>query len=292
MPKLSVVIGVYNQKKIIQQVLEGFNQQTELDFELCLVDSGSTDGSIQLYDSFSATFDFRYVIQENKGKAAARNTGIKQSKSDIILITDADMVPDQKLVASHLKAHQRYTGCFQGLAYDLEALVVPPQIKKPQLGRLYKPYQKLGWYFFLTGNLSIPKSFFNTVGLFDEDFTGYGWEDLELGYRFYKKNILLRFLPTAINYHYHILESDKDHERQIQKGLSAQLLVKKHPELKTFVGDHVLSRTLFSMIKTDGAIYTLLKKYSVNGKNQFLKKITEFLIKEHYYWQGLFKKIP
>jgi len=290
MPKLSVVIGAYNQQKIIRQVLEGFNQQTELDFELCLIDSGSTDGSIDLYDAFSARFSFRYFIQENKGKAAARNTGIKQSKSDIILITDADMVPDQGLVAAHLKAHQRYSGCFQGLAYDLETLAVPPNIKKPQLGRLYKPYQKLGWYFFLTGNLSIPKSFFNTVGLFDEEFTGYGWEDLELGYRFYKKNILLRFLPTAINYHYHILEEGKDRDRQIQKGLSAQILVRKHPELRTFVGDHVLSRTLFSMIKPNGGFYALLKRYCLNGKNKFLKKTCAFLIREHDYWQGLFKK--
>jgi hypothetical protein len=218
---------------------------------------------------------------------------IKYATSPIIVISDADMIPDKDFVNSHFIAQKNSLSftCFEGLAYDLHDLSWPPRIKAPQIGRVYKPYYRLGWYYFLTGNLSFPKKLIEEMGGFDESFTGYGWEDLELGYRLHQKKIPLKFLPTAINYHYHVVDDQAYQERNIQKGLSAQHLIQKHPALKTFVGDHVLSRFLFYLVPFEGKLYRVIKNLNLKTKNKFVYNVTNFFLKEHFYWQGLFRKI-
>ena len=94
-PVISVVMGSFNQQPILKKVLDGYNeQQTSLPFEVIVVDSSSTDGTSALFESFQANFQFTPIVQENKGKAAARNRGVRDAKSEIIVITDSDMIPD------------------------------------------------------------------------------------------------------------------------------------------------------------------------------------------------------
>ena len=81
----------------------------------------------------------------------------------------------------------------------------------------------MGWYYFLTGNISFPKALFEEEQGFSEDFLNYGWEDLELGYRFKKRNIPLYYLTTAVNYHYHVITDKEKSERKLNMGQSAQI---------------------------------------------------------------------
>ena len=75
---------------------------------------------------------------------------------------------------------------------------------------------KLGWYYFLTGNVSFPKSWFEKEGGFSEDFQNYGWEDLELGYRFSQKKYPHYYLKKAVNYHYHVISEEEEIKRWVQ----------------------------------------------------------------------------
>ena len=105
------------------------------------------------------------------------------------------------------------------------------------------------------------KSLFNSYGGFDESFQSYGWEDLELGYRMSLDKVPLVYLPSAINYHYHVISKEEDIRRCVSKGQSAQRFYKKHPKLKWFLGLNPLSVMIFNRLKPDGFIKTQCEKW-------------------------------
>lgn len=91
MPKATVVVPVYNVEEYLEKCVESILAQTEEDFELLLVDDGSTDGSGSLCDRISQRDSRIQVIhQENQGLGGARNTGIKAASGDWILLVDSD----------------------------------------------------------------------------------------------------------------------------------------------------------------------------------------------------------
>ncbi len=89
MPKISVVIPVYNKGFIVRKTLESVINQTFSDFEIIIVNDGSTDDSVAIIESFN---DERIHLfhQGNKGAAAARNLGIEKSNTTFIAFLDAD----------------------------------------------------------------------------------------------------------------------------------------------------------------------------------------------------------
>lgn len=88
MPKVSVIIPTYNCGQYICQAVDSVLAQTYRDFELVVVDDGSTDNTRELLMQFGK--NLRYIYQENKGMTAARNTGIKNSSGEYIAFLDSD----------------------------------------------------------------------------------------------------------------------------------------------------------------------------------------------------------
>ena len=86
---ISIVIPLYNKEKSIEQSLRSVLSQSYDDFEVVVVDDGSTDGSVGVVE---ATNDprIRFVKQENGGPSKARNTGVKNAKGEWVLFLDAD----------------------------------------------------------------------------------------------------------------------------------------------------------------------------------------------------------
>jgi len=89
MPKLSVIIAVYNKEKHIAKTLESLLAQTFTDFEIIIVNDGSTDGSEAIIKSFDDK-RIHYFTQENQGAAAGRNAAISKAKAPYIALLDAD----------------------------------------------------------------------------------------------------------------------------------------------------------------------------------------------------------
>jgi len=94
-PRLSVVVPFYRVEDYIEDCLESVRRQTMTDFEVILVDDGSTDGSRAIADRFVAEDSrFRVVEQENQGIGPARNTGARHATADHFAFVDSDdMVP-------------------------------------------------------------------------------------------------------------------------------------------------------------------------------------------------------
>lgn len=89
MPKVSVVIPLFNKGFIISETLQSVLVQTFIDFEVIIINDGSTDNGFEVVSQFS---DDRIKLfqQENKGAAAARNTGIEKASGELIAFLDAD----------------------------------------------------------------------------------------------------------------------------------------------------------------------------------------------------------
>ena len=88
-PKFSVVVPVYNKANFVKQTIQSVLDQDFTDYELVLVNDGSTDGSLQILKAFDAP-NITLLDQENQGLCAARNAGIQAAKGEIIALLDAD----------------------------------------------------------------------------------------------------------------------------------------------------------------------------------------------------------
>lgn len=94
-PKISIVIPLYNKENAIQSTLKSILNNQWQDFEIIIVDDGSTDNSIEKVREIEDS-RIRLITQSNKGPSAARNTGAKAAFGEWILFFDADdiLYPD------------------------------------------------------------------------------------------------------------------------------------------------------------------------------------------------------
>lgn len=91
MPKISVIVPVYNCEAFIERCVQSILNQTFSDFELILVDDGSADKSGKMCDEYAKKDDrVRVIHQKNAGQAAARNRGVKDSRCEWLHFVDGD----------------------------------------------------------------------------------------------------------------------------------------------------------------------------------------------------------
>src|SRR4051812_47980519 len=90
-PKISIIVPVYNVQSFIRECIESILGQSFVDFELILVNDGSSDQSGFICDEYSNT-DKRIVVihKENGGQSSARNMGIESAKGEFIGFVDSD----------------------------------------------------------------------------------------------------------------------------------------------------------------------------------------------------------
>lgn len=99
MYKLSIIIPIYNVEKYLRECLMSLTGQTNQDFEVILVNDGSTDGSSEIVSQYKQEHENVKVIeQENKGLSEARNAGLKVATGEYLLFLDSDDWLDEKTV--------------------------------------------------------------------------------------------------------------------------------------------------------------------------------------------------
>lgn len=104
-PLVSVIVPVYNSKLYLRRCLDSILNQTYLNFELIIVNDGSTDSSKDILRKY-ANLDDRIVIinQNNMGRAVARNTGIENVTGDYIMFVDSDDYVGPNFISDAVKA--------------------------------------------------------------------------------------------------------------------------------------------------------------------------------------------
>jgi glycosyltransferase involved in cell wall biosynthesis len=236
---LSVIIPTYNREKVLARALEGYLAQASpwLIEEMLIVDDGSTDGTESLVREFSArsVFPIRYLRQHNKGPASARNLGLREAHSALVLFTDSDIVPARNLVEQHMEWHRKNS---QATAAVLGYVTWPPEIKATPFMRWYgesnmfvfhrlRDKRQASFHYFYTCNVSLKTEFLRTCGQFDEDFRSAAYEDTELGYRLSKHGLRLFYNPAAIGYHYQFFSFEDACRKRLGNAAAEQLFFRK-----------------------------------------------------------------
>ena len=119
MPKVSIIVPVYNAEKYLQECVESALCQTLSDIELILVDDGSTDSSPTLCDQYAAQDRRVKVIHKPNGRAAsARNAGLRAASGEYVAFVDADDWISPDMYEKMLQTNADVTLCdyvrFQG----------------------------------------------------------------------------------------------------------------------------------------------------------------------------------
>ena len=119
-PKVSVIIPVYNVEEYIYDMLSSVRAQSFKDYEVILVNDGSTDGSGNIIDLFCREDSrFRAINKENGGVASARNRGIDEAKGEYIVFYDPDdYIPSDALEKMYRTASKEHADIVVGVMVE------------------------------------------------------------------------------------------------------------------------------------------------------------------------------
>jgi len=182
-PLFSVIIPVYNRERFIARAIESVLAQTFKDFELIIVDDGSTDDTPTIIKNYPATI----ITQPNRGVSAARNAGIKAARGQIIALLDSDDEwKKEKLAiqADFFARHPEYK------IHQTDEIWIrngkflnKKKIHQKKEGFIF--YDSLHLCLISPSAVAIKRELFDEVGLFREDFEV--CEDYELWLRITKR---------------------------------------------------------------------------------------------------------
>lgn len=219
--------------------------------EIIVVDDATPQFSPSDFNGLTQTFPLTVMHHKtNRGRAGARNTGIQAATGDIIVFLDSDMTVQPNFLRAHADIHENHK----------EAVVIGnirfgPEIPKTGLScytdsrgvHRLSANESIPFKCFVTGNSSVRQEHLAAIGPFDEDFTQYGGEDLELGFRMHLKGLKFFYATNALSLHHHIRPLKPLCQLMYTYGRhSMPVLLKKHPQLAQVLMLGFLNESLFS----------------------------------------------
>jgi glycosyltransferase involved in cell wall biosynthesis len=233
--EISVVIPTFNNCDVLRRTIEALRRQTlpPSAYEIVIADDGSTDGTrAMVAEAQRGAVPIQYVVQAHGGRSAARNRGARAARGRVLLFIDADIWATPTLLATH---HAHYPPGASRLGVQGRTLTHPDarttafmraRELTPDLS--VRRRRNLAPVHIITRNFSIPRCEFEAAGGFDEGFTGYGWEDIELAMRMQARGVRFEYDPGALGYHYHVETFDSACRKLRQAGEGAVYFWQKH----------------------------------------------------------------
>ena len=213
MPKVSVIIPTYNGEKYIREAIDSVLAQSYEDFEIVVVDDGSADNTKEVLDKYEA--QIKYIYQENQGRSAARNRGVKESTGEYIAFLDADDLWEVDKLMLQMAYFEKNSNL--GLIYSDALSVRDREVLVPSLFRERRPYagrcfDKLLYENFIpTQTVIVKKMVFEAVGGFDESIEVS--EDYDLWLKILKKYEISYIDKVLARYRLHNNNVSQDIEK-------------------------------------------------------------------------------
>lgn len=237
-PRVSVVIPAYNSARTLPACLQSVCQLNYPDYEVILVDDGSTDATPDLVRQFPQV---RYIRRPtNAGLSAARNTGIAAATGEIVAFTDADCRVDEDWLFYLVSTLQ--TGGFAAVGGPN---LFPPDDSPVAAAVMAAPGGPR--HVLLTDreaehvpgcNMAFYKWVFEQVGMFDPAFHRAG-DDVDICWRLQKAGFTIGFSPGAVVWHYRRATLLAYLAQQFGYGRAESSLARKHPDRFGLLGGSV-----------------------------------------------------
>ena len=251
MPKVSVIIPTYNRARIVGEAIDSVLSQRYDDFELIVVDDGSTDGTEDLVSSYLPRLT--YLYQEHQGVSAARNRGIASARGEYLSFLDSDdlwLKEKLSLQMRFMESHPECRICYTDEIWIRKGVRVNPMKKhRKYSGMIFE--QCLPLCIVSPSSVLIARTLLDEVGIFDE--TLEVCEDYDL------------WLRIAARYPIHFIETPLivkrgGHMDQLSKKLNGQDRFRIKALTKLLAEDYLSPR------QRELAWRELAKKCEIYGK--------------------------
>ncbi len=267
----SVLMPSYNRKATLAKVLAAWDKQIpgDLDFELVVVDDGSSDGTAELLAALRPQrFALRFARQENSGPARARNLAITMAKGQFLLFTGDDIEPAADLLARHLEAHQQAAKpgrAILGLTrWPEDAKLTATMRHVDGMGAQQFSYHYLvegtvyDFRHFYTSNVSVRRELIDKEpSLFSTAFKAAAFEDAEFAHRLAFHGLEIVYQSAPVAYHHHPYGARSFYRRQQRCGEMAVVLARLHPSLEKWLATEELRQRRLELIGKPAAGFDL-----------------------------------
>lgn len=252
-PLVSIVVPTHNRASLLTRALDSLRSQTFVDYEVIVVDDGSTDETRSSVEAYLSEAGFTYVFQENKGVAEARNTGVRHSRGEYIAFCDSDDFWSPQKLEKQVPLFTSQTDLvFTDAYFFTDASLIKGRfydIVVPHKGRVYD--NLLRENFIVTSSVIVRKSTLRTP------FTGRTCEDWRM-WLAVSKSGLVDYVDEPLVYYY-------EHDQGLSKAkavlISCRLALREdelaalHQDARA---DDELMRAVRSLILKDKVLLKIL----------------------------------
>ena len=185
-PEVAVIIPSYNQAAYLSSTILTVQQQTFPDWELFIIDDGSTDSTADIVRPFLTDERVHYIKQRNQERAVARNRGLAESSAPYIAFLDADDLWHPEKLSRQIQAMKAHPDA--GLCHTLTDDIDPngTRLRKTGRSRAYSGQvfdRLLRSNFMVNSSVLIRRTSLTKVGVFDTELPVFGAEDWDLWLR-------------------------------------------------------------------------------------------------------------
>lgn len=263
---LSIIVPTFNRSKILEVTLACLvNQKTEYKYEVIVADDGSKEDLALITRKFENTLDIKLVRQRDYGYqlCAVRNLGLRTAKYPFVSILDCDMAPNSSWVQSYMEllledddvaliGPRKYVDTHEieatkflnnpSLISSLPEVVTNNNVAGKVTGTVsvdwrlehFKKTDNLRlddtpFRYFSGGNVAFARKWLDIAGWFDEEFTHWGGEDNEFGYRLYRNGCYFRAVDGGMAYHQEPPGKENETDRAAGKEITIKIVEQKVP---------------------------------------------------------------
>ena len=240
--RYSLIIPVYNRPDEVDELLESLTRQHFQDFEVLVVEDGSSVPCESVVDRYATSLDIHYLKKANSGPGQTRNFGAERSRGEYLLILDSDCVlPPNYLDAIEAelqkepadafggpdRAHESFTRVQKAINYAMTSFFTTGGIRGGK--------KKMDKFYPRSFNMGIRREIYQDLGGFSKMRFG---EDIDFSIRIFKAGYRCRLFPDAWVWHKRRTDWRKFFKQVYNSGIARINLYKKYPESLKLV--HIL----------------------------------------------------
>ena len=232
-PTFSIIVPVYNRPDEIKELLESLSKQTDDDFEIIIVEDGSTVKCDTICQKFNQYLRLKYFYKNNEGRSIARNYGIIRAEGDFFIFVDSDCILPDDYISSLKKslqynpvdcyggpdsAHESFTDLQKAINFSMTSFLTTGGIRGGK--------RSLETFTPRTFNMGFSKDVFLKVGGFREMFS----EDIDMSTRIKQAGFSITLFPTVRVFHKRRVDFSKFWQQVHTFGMSRITLKLLYPD--------------------------------------------------------------
>lgn len=232
--KYSIIIPVFNRPDEVEELLGSITRQTLKDFEVIIVEDGSSVPCDEVCSKYMSNIDLKYLPKTNSGPGQSRNYGAEHASGEYLIVLDSDVVlPERYLEAvdNELQrepsdafggadsAHESFTDTQKAISYSMTSFFTTGGIRGGK--------KKLDKFYPRSFNMGIRRDVYASLGGFSKMRFG---EDIDFSIRIFKNGYRCRLFPDAWVWHKRRTDFRKFFRQVFNSGIARINLYKKYPD--------------------------------------------------------------